>query len=63
MICPNCKKKFSNKITEQQTINVIELSKKGMSCREIAKKVGISFSSVSRITKQYWELKSFGVIK
>lgn len=63
MICPNCKKKFSNKITEQQTINVIELSKKGMSCREIAKKIGISFSSVSRITKHYWELKSLGVIK
>ena len=63
MICPNCKKKYSNKITEHQTIKAIELSKEGMRCREIAKKIGISFASVSRITKQYWELKSLGVIK
>lgn len=63
MICPNCKKKFSNKITESQTLKAIALSKKGMSCREIAKKIGISFASVSRITKQYWDLKSAGLIK
>lgn len=52
MICPHCGKPFSTQITHEQVKDILSLSRKGFSCREIASLVGVSFASVARILRE-----------
>lgn len=64
MICPNCKKKFSTKISTKKTTEIIDLYEKGLSYRKISETIGgVSYTTCARVAKKYQELVSAGLIK